>query len=408
MNHILTRSNNSIVILHLSDLHFHGNESCQNSIDRRGVFDALINEMKSLDEGWRPNVVCITGDITYQNEPTGYEEAIKWLNKLLQQLSIEKEGVFVCPGNHDVDQEKSSFLVRPKDADEADRVLRLPIADHYKLLFLRYEEFCKTLPLHPYDFNGTQEFVIGSRIYKDTKFVCNNSCWCSMDKKDKGSLWLGQNFIKSLDLPLISSPTFPITIALLHHPREYYNESEINRYDNREATVDYVASRCHIILTGHAHGRPRKPDIICGNAIMFSGGCYVSDRYHNSCSIIRLWPEKLCIDYRQYEWDGGQSNWSIFFEDFNYKLRIKEKQDSRDYKFSKGIQQEIEAKPEREWSEREIEEIYNIIYSHVTSLDYTKAINVYEENLNVLDAHKDKYKESIRQIEILISEAKNE
>lgn len=408
MNHISTQSNNSIVILHLSDLHFNGNESCQSSIDRRGVFGALVNEIKSLTEEWRPNVICITGDIAYQNKQSGYEEAIKWLNELLQQLSIEKEGIFVCPGNHDVDRDKASFLVRPHDADEADRVLRLPIADHYKSLFVRYEEFCRTLALHPYAFNGAQEFVIGSRIYKDTKFVCNNSCWCSMDKNDRSSLWLGQNLIKSLELPLISSPTFSITIALLHHPREYYNEREINRYSNREATIDYLASRCHIILTGHTHGRPRDPDIIHDNAIMFSGGCYESDRYHNSCSIIRLQPERLCIDYRQYEWDGGQSRWSIFSEKRNYKLRIKEKYDNRDYELTKEIQQEIEAKPRKEYSKKEIEEIYNNIRDHVNKLDYPKAIDVYNENQDVLDTYKEKYKELIKNIEILIFEAKNE
>lgn len=408
MNYISTQSNNSIVILHLSDLHFDGNESCQRSIERRRVFGSLINEIKSLDKAWSPNVICITGDIAYQNKQSGYAEAKNWLNELLQELTIKKEGVFVCPGNHDVDRQKASFLVRPRDADEADRVLSLPIADHYKALFVKYEEFCKTLAMHPYSFNGTQEFIIGSRIYKDTKFICNNSCWCSMDENDKGSLWIGRNLIKSLDLPIITNLEIPITIALWHHPREYYNGSEINRYDNREATIDYLASRCHIILTGHAHGLPRKPDIIHDNAIMFSGGCYESDRYHNSCSIIRLRPERLCIDYRQYEWDGGQSRWSKFSEERNYKLRIKEKYDNRDYQFTKEIQQVIEAKPKRECSKEEIENILNIIYNHVNSLDYPKAINVYEENRNVLDTHKNKYAELIKQIEILISETKNE
>lgn len=408
MNQTLTQSKNSIVILHLSDLHFDAREGGQGSIDQRGVFRALIDEIKHLDEEWRPNVVCITGDIAYKNKQSGYEASIEWLNTLLQELTIEREGVFVCPGNHDVDREKASFLVRPHEVKEADRVLRLPIADHFKSLFVRYEEFCKALALSSYCFNGTQEYIVGNRSYKDINFVCNNSCWCSMDENDKGSLWLGLNFIKSLDLPQILNLKIPITIALLHHPKEYYNGNEINRYGNREATIDYLSSRCHIILTGHAHGRPRKPDIIHDNAIMFSGGCYVSNQYRNSCSLIRLWPENMCIDYRQYEWDGGQGSWSKFHEELSYRLRIKEKYDNPDYQPAQALQQEMEAETKREYSKGEIEEIHSIIFDYVTSLDYIKAIDFYERNRNVIDAHRDKYKEPIKQIEMLISEAKNE
>ncbi|GAX60671.1 Ser/Thr phosphatase family protein [Candidatus Scalindua japonica] len=407
MNQTLTQSENSIVILHLSDLHFDGNDNCQDSIDRQGVFGTLIDEIKSLDEEWRPNIVCITGDVAYQNKQSGYEASIEWLNTLLHELAIEKEGVFFCPGNHDVNRVKASFLVRPDKVKDADRILSLPIADHFKSLFARYEEFCKTLSLPAYCFNGSQEYIVGKRSYKDINFVCNNSCWCSMDEDDKGSLWLGLNFIKSLGLPEISNPRFPITIALFHHPKEYYNESETNRYGNRESTIDYLSSRCHIILTGHTHGRPRKPDIIHDNAIKFSGGCYISDQYRNSCSLIRLWPERMCIDYRQYEWDGGQSRWTKFYEELDYKLRIIEKFKNPDYQPAREVQQGIEAEAEREHSLKEIEEIHKTIFDHITSLDNTKAIDHYEKNLNVIDAHRDKYKETIKQIELLILEAKD-
>lgn len=403
MNHIQVQSNNSIVILHLSDLHFDGDEGDQRANERSRVFGLLLDKMKSLSDEWRPTVVCITGDIAYQNKQSGYSKAAEWVKKLLHELTIEKEGVFVCPGNHDVDRKQASFLVRPHEVEEADRVLRLPIANHFKSLFNRYEEFCKALTLFPYDFNDLQEYIVGSREYKNINFVCNNSCWCSMDNQEEHSLWLGQNFIKSLNLPLISSLENQITISLMHHPKEYYHYKEINTRDNRIATLDYLASRSHIILTGHTHGSPSKPDILKDNAIIFYGGCYESDRYHNSCSLIRLWPEELYIDFRQYEWDGGKSSWSIFHEEPNYKLRIKETLDRRYYQNTKRIQQEIGAK-----TEREIEEILKTINDHVTVYDYTKAINFYEENRNMLDAHKDKYKELIKQIEMVISEAKNE
>ena len=84
------------------------------------------------------------------------------------------------------------------------------------------------------------------------------------------------------------------------------------------------------------------------------------------------------------------------------------KHDHSDYQLVLDLKQEMKAKTNRECSQREIEGIYSSIYNHVTSLDYAKAIKAYEDNRDMLDFHKDKYKELIEQIEILISEAKNE
>ncbi len=404
MNQTLTLSNSPVVILHLSDLHFDGDEDGQSASERKVVFGALIEEIKALDDEWRPTVVCITGDMACENKQSGYTEAAEWLETLLQELSIEKEGLFVCPGNHDVDQGQASFLVRPHNPVEADRVLRLPIADHDRSLFDRYIDFCQKLELHPYSFNGTQEFIIGSRSYKDTNFVCNNSCWCSMDGDDKGSLWLGQQFIRSLELPLISSPEFPITIALMHHPKEYYKEDEIYSFAERASTIDYLASRCHIILTGHVHGRPRHIDTI-HDAIIFYGGCYSSRQHCNSYSLIQLWPDELSISYRQYEWNGRLSSWDMVSDEYK-KLCIKEKYDNAE--LARKVQQDSKPKIQRQYSREEIEKIYNDIHRYVNSLDFPEAIKVYEDKRDVLAFHKDKYEDLIMKIEILFDEAKDE
>ena len=82
------------------------------------------------------------------------------------------------------------------------------------------------------------------------------------------------------------------------------------------------------------------------------------------------------------------------------------KDGNSDYRLVQELQKGIENR--RECSQREIEVIHSSIFSHVTSYEYTKAINEYENNRKVLDAHKDKYKELIVQIEELILEARNE
>jgi len=79
-----------------------------------------------------------------------------------------------------------------------------------------------------------------------------------------------------------------------------------------------------------------------------------------------------------------------------------EKLDTRYDQLTQEIQKEMNVK-----TEREIEEILKTINGYATAYDYTKAINFYDENRNVLDANKDKFEKIIKQIEILISEAKN-
>lgn len=397
-----------VVILHLSDLHFNGTEDIHATIERENVFSSLVNVIKDCDDEWRPTIICITGDVASRNQQSGYDKAAEWVNVLLDEFKIERKSVFVCPGNHDVDQGKASSLVRPHDANEADRVLRLPIAEHYKTLFYKYENFCNNMQFLPYIINDEQEYIFGKREYEGVNYVCINSCWCSMDNDDKDKLWIGQNFIKTLRLPKIEDVDLPVTISLLHHPRDFYHEKERYQHGKRESTFAYLADRSHIILTGHVHSRPMKPDIFCDNAIVFSGGCYVSGEYYNSFSLIRLWPDRLCLDYKQFEWDAGQDKWTIFRSDVNYKLRIKEKHDSQEYKILKQIEKEKLATAETEKTEEDLKKILDIIFKHVSSIDYSKAILVYQENKSVIESYKDIYPDIVEKIEILISEAKNE
>lgn len=64
-------SDTPTIILHLSDLHFNGNEDICDGIDRENIFDSLITKIQGLGDAWKPNVVCITGDIASYNKQEG-------------------------------------------------------------------------------------------------------------------------------------------------------------------------------------------------------------------------------------------------------------------------------------------------------------------------------------------------
>lgn len=406
----MQNSENCIVILHISDLHFEHGKTAQDVANQLYVFDRLLDLLNGFDSAWRPDLLCITGDITYKNKSKGYKQASIWIKKLLTELSIEKNGVFICPGNHEIDRNEASVpgIIKLKELDNNDKtgkvddILSIPLAGEYKKLFHNYEDFCKELNLLPYSFNGKDEFVIGNREYKNIRFICNNSCWFTYEKNE---IWFGKNFLKQL-LPNEINIDTPITIGLTHHPRDFYNDNEKYMYLDRHPPVTYFSERCHLILTGHAHARPGAVEIYAKARWFNAGCCGQSDQYRNNFTLIKIWPQKKIMDYRRYEWDGGQNKWIFFDEESDYDFDYWNRNENKLFK-------RIEAKPARleEKSEIEIREdlknLFQRIKEYVFSLDYALAIKAFEDNQNIIDS---KYADQSLKTEInlLISEAKNE
>ena len=393
---------NNSVILHLSDLHFDG---CENR-RRDKLLTELVNTINSLDECWRPNVICITGDIVDKNSEDGYIKAAEWLEGFVSEFNISKQAIFVCPGNHDLDQSKAEFLIRPHDYSEADRVLNLPVARHYRELFEKYENFCENFGLLPYNFVGEGDYLVGIREYDGFKYVCINSCWCSMSKGDHNGIWLGINFIDAMDIPEVNSLEIPITIALMHHPRSSLAEPEREMYDDRPATHDYLAKRCHIILSGHTHSRPRDPHIYCYSAVNITGGGCGSGQIFSSWSLSRIDKESSRIFLMQFEWNRINNIWNKVNNNI-YTMPIKDKVRQTDYVFSQRVESQISEELNREYTKEEIVKIYSEIYQQVTNLNYCQAIKIYNDNKIIIDRYREVYNDIICDIEILIDEAKN-
>lgn len=123
----------------------------------------------------------------------------------------------------------------------------------------------KQIGVPPLNFGNNISYLVGYRIIQDIRFVSCNSAWFSKDEDDEGNLWLG---LKQLEY-LYSKKQLPctdvtkggqVTIAIFHHPGRWLSKNETDRFFHRTATLDYLADRCHLILTGHSHGGLRKAD----------------------------------------------------------------------------------------------------------------------------------------------------
>ena|SRR2546426_392996 len=102
-----------INLLHLTDLHFGYDRDATARAQRAGALDLLVKELGKLETAWKPDVLVISGDLSWQGKPDGYTELAKWLTgKLFRAARLAAADCIICPGNHDLDREEA-FLPSP-------------------------------------------------------------------------------------------------------------------------------------------------------------------------------------------------------------------------------------------------------------------------------------------------------
>jgi predicted MPP superfamily phosphohydrolase len=298
-------------ILHLTDLHFGWDEDAAKKAARQLVLDGMIEHIAQLPKEWRPQLICISGDIAWKGRADEYALAKAWLTKLLARLGLGFERVVVCAGNHDVDRGITGRMGRPIDAAEADDILTAPIAHHNLSAFAAFADFCKDSGITPYTFQGEPSYLLGSTVLDGVRFVAFNSAWFCKDKYDKGKLWLGLPLIRLIEAKGDLKPTAgQPTVCLIHHPPDWWHEDETNATTGRPNTLDYIAHRTDMILTGHTHGEVRKADRIAQGALHLTGGAgYSGADHYNSFRLIRI--GKKSLQWRSFEYDprSADSAW---------------------------------------------------------------------------------------------------
>lgn len=89
-----------LTILHLSDLHL----GEHHNFAEGGVASLLERLRQDAERGaaLRPDLVVVTGDLTYKAKPSEFMAAERLLAGLVERFQIGRDQVVVVPGNHDV------------------------------------------------------------------------------------------------------------------------------------------------------------------------------------------------------------------------------------------------------------------------------------------------------------------
>ena len=238
-------------ILHLSDIHIR--DKGDESFDFRVVFDPLINRIKEDRENKKLNVelVCLTGDIAFQGKKEEYDIAAGHLTRLMNELDLPLDHLFIVPGNHDVNRK----LYRPSDLPsyKSMRVLNEELentkyrADLFKGLQAYYEFINDHFP-HLTALNDN--LIPFARTYETKSghvlgLVGLNSAWMCRKSPDKGDVAIGEYQLKKAKEHLETFGTTNLNIACFHHP--------VSWLWNKDQDLSRTYLDRFVILSGHLH-----------------------------------------------------------------------------------------------------------------------------------------------------------
>ncbi len=307
-----------IKILHISDLHFGIKPSKETSkgelIKRETTISKLIKNLKDYllkNSEWKPDILVITGDIGYAGINDDYESAKKWLKELISVLQIPQDNVITCVGNHDrYIGEIERF--HPKTIEESDNLWY----KNYEDTFKGFINFSKTF-LEPFELNDQKAYLSGYRDIMGIKFLVLNSARYAHGKnEDKGNLFLGWPDVNLMtDENLLPEPenleNSNITIVLFHHPKEWLHNEVINEFKGHAATYNFLAQRCHIILSGHSHAeKVGQPQRYGKASLHFSiGAIYLRQNYINNCAIYKIELDSRKISRLIFDFDPSKLKW---------------------------------------------------------------------------------------------------
>jgi Icc-related predicted phosphoesterase len=227
----MSSSPNSIRWLHLSDFHTGKDDYAQ-----RKIFARIIDHVReTLDKGFKPDFVFITGDLANKGKTDEFELFDnEFLLPLFSTIGGECEKrTFAVPGNHDVDRSKSQFFSREDICDSKSRFFD-PTDEGLGLrrqLLPRFESYesCDFSACPPEWISSAQGSfsqiveIPGRKI----GIVGINTAWLSKDNEERHMLSPGK---QSVEAALDAVGHCDARIVLGHHPLDWFLDREVSGF----------------------------------------------------------------------------------------------------------------------------------------------------------------------------------
>jgi len=291
--------------LHVSDFHL----SDKGPYDQEVILRSLVSSVKQFrEEGHVPDLIFATGDIAQSGKATEYERATNFFDDLLDAAGLDRERLFLVPGNHDVDRNAGEFLARTiSSADSADRFFSpdkpLP---HLSLKFQAfaawYNDYFKAIRSFPANTTCSPVELVSIRESRVAILPLNSALFC-IDDHDHQQLFIGR---RSLDAAKKQLAAADLTIALIHHPLDWLSSVEqVNIETSLEESVD-------LLLQGHFHQAAVKGVVSAngGYLKLAAGASYQTRQYPNSAMYATFNDNQVTIYPISYK-DTPREVWTL-------------------------------------------------------------------------------------------------
>jgi len=299
-------TNERMTLLHVSDLHIRDDE--KERFDRSVVLDPFLGRLKKDREGGiSPELVIVTGDITFSGQAKEYTLAEQFLKDVLKALDLPDDRLFPVPGNHDVARTK----YRPSENIRFDNVRQLNEElgnTEYRADLLKgmvdYFEFARRCCPHlsPIE-EDLVPFVYRYRsdCGSSLEMIGLNSAWLCRKSPDEREIAIGEFQIKQAIAACKALETSDFRLFACHHPLQWL------RPDDRQRVREYLNGA--VVLCGHLHdaagGLYQEHQ---GRLYQFQAGCtYLGSQWPNRYQYVTFdWPEKkIELIFRTYSQDRG-------------------------------------------------------------------------------------------------------
>lgn len=247
---------NSVIFLHLSDIHFlkRSEETLDIDVELR---DALEEDVKRVNsEIGGITGILVTGDIAYRGDCEEYKKALEWLEKLCDMLDLNRSHVWVIPGNHDVCRNRVKESKPIRDQHERFRTIEVQHQLHEEMqnalsdpecsrfLYRPIEEYLAfagkfSCPIEPDKYYWQDDILLNDGSILRLRGLNSTLISDEYDNKRDKKLILGTHQVR------IKQESGITYLVLCHHPPDWLLDGdEISQILNIKSKIQ---------LFGHKH-----------------------------------------------------------------------------------------------------------------------------------------------------------
>jgi formylglycine-generating enzyme required for sulfatase activity/predicted phosphodiesterase len=262
--------------LHISDFHIRGGDTYESDL----VLGSLIRSVREFYyNGRKPDLIFATGDIAQGGKKDEYVQATAFFDALLDAVKLERRHLFLVPGNHDVDRDKSRGLVSTLSTERESVDYFVPDKPNphiiLKLGAFRdwYNEYFDGIRIMPDDTTCCDVDVVQVNGKRIAVLPMNTALFSNYGGTgDFQKLVLGRRCLKPA-MESMKALKADLNISMLHHPLEWLADFE------RSSVKSYLHGNIDILLRGHLH-ETEAEDVTSGSGelLHIAAGASFTDR----------------------------------------------------------------------------------------------------------------------------------